>query len=97
MPHGRHIYAKSYDTAKDKMCAYPQSDHTLPHWKCVLQYWAKIPCVNIPDQETDDQYSDTTPSICFHIYHIIYHCTEHGRILLSENKMCCMCKHDSSS
>ena len=31
MPHGRHIYAKSYDMAKATMCANPYSDHTLPH------------------------------------------------------------------
>ena len=29
MPHGRHIYAKAYDLAKEKMCAYQQSDHEL--------------------------------------------------------------------
>ena len=35
MPHWRRIYAKSYEMPKGKMCAYSQSDHTLPHWKCV--------------------------------------------------------------
>ena len=47
---------------KEKICAYPQSDHALPQWKCVLQCCAKFPCVNITDQETDDQYYDTSPS-----------------------------------
>ena len=36
MPHGRHIYAKEHDTAKERMCTYPQSDHALPHWKYLL-------------------------------------------------------------
>ena len=36
MPHGHHIYAKSYDTEKATMCEYSQSDHALPHWKYVL-------------------------------------------------------------
>ena len=36
MPHGRHIKAKTYDMAKAKMCVYSQSDHALPHCKCVL-------------------------------------------------------------
>ena len=31
MPHGLHIYAKVYDMENATMCAYPQSDHTLPH------------------------------------------------------------------
>ena len=29
MPHGRHIYAKSYDMVKATMCSYHQSDHEL--------------------------------------------------------------------
>ena len=54
MPHGSHIYAKSYDMEKATMCAYPQSDHALPHWKSVMQCCAKFPSVNISDQEKDD-------------------------------------------
>ena len=34
MAHGRHIYTKAYDMAKAKMCAYPHSDHALPHCEC---------------------------------------------------------------
>ena len=45
MPHGGHIYAKESDMAKAKMCAYPQSDHSLPHWKCVFRFCADCPCV----------------------------------------------------
>ena len=78
MPHGHHIYAKAYDTEKAKMCAYLQSDHSLPHWKCVMQWCSKLPSVHLPDQETDDQYSDTSPSIRFHIYHLIALCSTHG-------------------
>ena len=78
MPHGHHIFSKSSDTAKSTMCAYPQSDHALPHWKCVLQCCADCRCINIPDQGTDNQNSDTTPSIGFHIYQIIASCTSRG-------------------
>ena len=92
MPHGHHIYAKAYDMAKDTICTYPQSDHSLPHCKCVLWCCANFPCINIPDQETDNQYSETTPSIQIHIYHIIGSCTAHGRISLKDNKICYMCK-----
>ena len=34
------------------MCTYPQSEHALPHWKCVYRCCAEFPCINIPDQET---------------------------------------------
>ena len=53
MPHGRHIYARSSDMAKATMCAYPQYDHALTHWKCVLRCCANCTCINITDQETD--------------------------------------------
>ena len=65
MPHGRHIYARASDIAKSKMCVYPQSYHSLPHWKYVIRGCAKYPSVNLPEQETDDQYSGTIPSIVF--------------------------------
>ena len=50
MPHGRHIYAKSSDMTKAKMCTYPQSDHALPHWKYVLRCCAECLCINIPEK-----------------------------------------------
>ena len=86
MPHGRNIYAKVSDMAKGKMCTYPQSDNALPHWKCVLRCCAKCPCINLPNQEKDNKYSETTPSIWFHIYHIIGRCTTHVRIPLKDKK-----------
>ena len=97
MPHGRHIYAKASDTTKAKMCEYTQSDYAQPHRKCVLQCFANCPCINLTNQETDNQYSETTPSIRFHIYHIIARSTVHGRISLKYKKICCMCKQESSS
>ena len=53
MPHGRHIYAKAYDMAKATMCKYPQYNHALPHWKCVLQVCAECTCINLTVQETN--------------------------------------------
>ena len=53
MPHGRHIYAKASDVENATICAYPHSDNTLPHWKCVLRCCSDCPCINLPDQETN--------------------------------------------
>ena len=69
---------------KETICEYPQLYHELPHRKCVLLCCSKCPSVYFPDQETDDQYSETRPSIKFYIYHIIAHCTTHVRLLLNE-------------
>ena len=88
MPHGHHIYAKEYDMSNPKICAYSQSDHALPNCKCVLRCCAKCPSINITDQETDDQYPDTSPSISFHIYHLIARCTKHGRLPLTGKNIC---------
>ena len=97
MPHGRHIYAKAYDMEKATMCAYSQSDHALPHWKFVLRCCAKCPIINLTDQETDNQYPDTIPSVSFHIYHLISCCTKHGRLLFTDNKSCRKCQQHNVS
>ena len=97
MPHGLYIYAKVSDMAKATMCAYPQSYHALPHFKCVIQYCAKCPSVNLLDQETDDQYSNTSPYINFRIYHITARCSTCRRLALYYLKKIRKCKKDSDS
>ena len=87
MPHGSHIYAKSSDMAKAKMCAYPQTYHASTHWKRALQCLTKCPCINLPDQETGYQYSKETPPICFHIYHMIVLFTAHGNLTLNDKQI----------
>ena len=94
MPHGHHIYASSSDTEKTTMCAYPQSDHSLQNWTCILLCYTKCPCINIPDQEKYNHYSDTKPSIWFHIYHIIARFTAHGIIPPKGKNICRMCKQE---
>ena len=87
MPHGRHIYVKASDMAKATMCAYPQPDHALPYWKCVMRCCARYPSVNLPDQETDDKYTETFPSIHFLIYHLIASFSTHDMLPLTDKKI----------
>ena len=77
------------------MCAYPQSDCALPHCKCVLWFCDDFPCINIPEQETDNHNLEITLLIKFHIYHIIALCNAHGRFPLKDKKICYMCKQES--
>ena len=63
--HGRHIYAKASDTAKATICTYPQSDHALPHWKCVLRCYYDCASINITDQETDKNLKNPPPQLGF--------------------------------
>ena len=79
------------------MCAYSHSDHELPPCKCVLWRCSKCPRINLPDQETDDQYPGTGPSICVHIYHLIALCKKRGRLPLTEKKTFRKCKQDNAS
>ena len=60
MPNGCHIYAKASDMANATMCTYPQYDHSLPHWNCVLRCCSDCPCINIPDQETTKKHDENT-------------------------------------
>ena len=97
IPHGRHIYAKAYDMEKATMCAYSQSDHELPHWKREFKCYDKYPSINLPDQETDDNHPNPSPSISFHTYHLIVRCTKHGSLPLTHRKSCRKCQHDTAS
>ena len=82
---------------KATLCAYSQSSNVLPHWKCVFLCCAKCPIINMSDQEKDDKYPDTSPSIRFQIYHLISHCTKHGRLLLTDKKCFRECQQDTAS
>ena len=95
MLHGRNIQAEQSYMQKETMCAYLYPYHALPHWKCVFKCCSKCPCFNLPDQKTDDQYSNISTSIRCHIYHIHLCCTSHRRLLLNDKKCFCMCKQDS--
>ena len=97
IPHGYNICAKSYDMSKAKTCEYSQLDHALPHWKCVFQYCAQFQSIIIPDLETNHKHLNPSASFRFQIYHIIAHCKKHGRILLTESKLCRKCQQDTNS
>ena len=79
------------------MCANLHYDHVLTYWKCVLRGCAQCPVIKIPDQETYDKHPNPIHSIRFHIYHLIAHCKEHGRLPLSDKKSCWECQHDTAS
>ena len=97
MQHGCHIFSKSYDMAKATVCAYSQSDHALSHWKYVFRFCAKFLSINLPDQEIDYQYPNTSPVVRLHIYSLIAHCTKHVRLPLTDNKMCRRCQQGTDS
>ena len=65
MPHGSHIYAKASAMAKATICTYPQSDHALTHWRCLLMCCDNLPFINLPDQETDKKHEENHPQLGF--------------------------------
>ena len=56
------------------------------HWKCVLCCGSNLPCNYLPYQESDMNHSNASPSIRFHIYHLITLFKVHGRRQLDEDK-----------
>ena len=87
MPHGHHIYATASDMAMAKVCAYPLYQNTFPHWKCVFPCCANCPGIYLTGKELDRHHSSITPSINFHIYHLIARCTVHGGLPLDKNNI----------
>ena len=97
MPHGRHIYEISSGMVMTTMCAYPPSQHALPHWKCVLRCCYNCPRIDYPDQESDRNKYNASPLIQFHIYHLIARCTLNVRHPLDEKKRCRLCFQDPAT
>ena len=92
------IFSKKYMIWKSKKCVHTHSQIMCDHTGNVYcDFFSKCPSINLPDQETDDQYPGTIPSISFHIYHLIARCKKHGRLPLTDKKICCMFKHDTAS
>ena len=55
----------------------------------VLLFW--LPVFDIPNQESDRHHSNLSPSIIFHIYHLIARCKVHVRHSLDEKKIFYLC------
>ena len=92
------IFTPNNMTWQRQKCVHTHT-HIMPYHTENVYYdcCAKCQSINIPDQETDDQYPDTSPSIRFHIYHLIARCTKHCRLPLTGKECCCKCQHDTAS
>ena len=51
IPYGNHMFQTASDMAVAKMCAYPSSNYSLIHWKCVLRCCAQCPRIYLPSTE----------------------------------------------
>ena len=69
------------------MCAYPTSQHSFLHLIFMLHCCSNFPHIDHPDQESDRHHSNASPTIFFHIYHLIAWFTVHGRRPLYEKKI----------
>ena len=79
MSHGRNTHATESDMAMATMCAYTPSHHEFLHWKFVLHSCPSCPSIDLTGQDSDSFHSTTSPTIRFHVYHLIAHCTVHER------------------
>ena len=92
MPHGKHMFKTSYDMAMATMCIYPSSKYSFPHWKCFLGCCSRCLCIYLPIPESDKHNTNVSPTIRFHVYHLIAHCNVHGKFHLNENQQCQFCE-----
>ena len=81
----------------EKLCAYPSSNYSLPHYKCVLQCCANFTFIGLPSTESDQHNSNVSTTIIFHVYNLVARCTMHGRRTLNEKKRCQFFKATSDS
>ena len=97
IPNSKNIFKTESDMAIEKICAYPSSNFALPHWKCVLFCCAKFPRIDLLSLKLYQHNSHVSPTICFHVYKQIAHCTVHGRLPFNDNKKFQFCETSSYS
>ena len=61
----------------EKMCTCTSKHHGLLKWKCVLFFCDKRPSIFLPSQEANKDTTNTCPTIRFHFYRNVTHCTVH--------------------
>ena len=58
---------------------------------------AKCPRIDLTSLESDDQNLNFSPTICFHVHHIIARWTVHDRHPFNENRQCWFCESYTDS
>ena len=97
MSHGKHIFQTASDIAMAKICAYTSSNYVLPHWKCFFSCYSQCLCMDLPSPESDQQNSNISSTIPFHVYQHIENCIVYGRRPISENNQCQLCETSTDS
>ena len=65
------------------MCDFPYYQHTLPHWKNVLHFCSRFPIIFTPNQLLVGNTPTKLPTIYFHVYKFVTHCTVSRKMQLS--------------
>ena len=82
------IFMPKHMTWQRQQCVHTHSQIMRYHTGNVyLRCCVQCPIINIPDQEIDDKHPNPSPSIHFHIYHLIAHCKKYGWLPLTDKKM----------
>ena len=83
-PDGDHLHKKASHAVFSTMCAFPDNNIDLPHWRCVLKCCDNCPNLFIPDEE---QIVDSRlPNINFNVYMNVSTCSLHGHLPMSDGK-----------
>ena len=88
MIEGEHKYPKAKQAAYAMLCPFPNTEHDLPHWKCVLGCCNNCPGLVIPTEEV--HHRQDLPLISFHCYKSVTRCSVHGQCPFTEKKKKCL-------
>ena len=91
MLHGFHSYQTSSNMDTETTCAYPTSNHSFPHCKCVFICCTNYPRIDLLSKEWYKHNSKTWPTVSFYFYHFIAPCTVPGRLPLDKKNIFYFC------
>ena len=89
--HGFHIHKTAPSMATTTMCTFKSDQHALPNLKCVLRCFPQYPSIIISYQESNKDKTKKIPTIYFHVYRKISHCTLLGQRLYDGKTILSMC------
>ena len=92
LPHGNLMFPTSSYIAIAKCVHIHHQTMPLPNWKFVLHFCEKCPRMDLMSPKSDQNNSNVSPTIKFHVYQHIALFTVHVICHLNEKNQCQLCE-----
>ena len=73
-----YLQKTAIDMSMETVCILPFDRHDMNHCKCLLQCCIKCPSMVVTVLDYTIAVKNTSPTIKFHFYLLLSHCTVHG-------------------